>query len=67
MNMMISYQELVRTFPIEVMGADRVMFSVDYPYEDIHQACDWFDPLELEAGLKEKIAWGNASRVFNIK
>ncbi|HGS6421360.1 TPA: hypothetical protein ACMEND_005879, partial [Klebsiella variicola subsp. variicola] len=25
------------------------------------------DPLELEAGLKEKIAWGNASRVFNIK
>ncbi|EPG1663048.1 hypothetical protein, partial [Klebsiella pneumoniae] len=20
-----------------------------------------------EAGLKEKIAWGNASRVFNIK
>ncbi|HHB9727051.1 TPA: hypothetical protein ACN7TG_005302, partial [Klebsiella pneumoniae] len=22
---------------------------------------------ELEAGLKEKIAWGNASRVFNIK
>ncbi len=41
---------------IEVMGADRVMFSVDYPYEDIHQACDWFDPLELEAGLKEKIA-----------
>ncbi|STV22747.1 2-amino-3-carboxymuconate-6-semialdehyde decarboxylase [Klebsiella pneumoniae] len=21
---------------IEVMGADRVMFSVDYPYEDIH-------------------------------
>ncbi len=30
------------------------MFSVDYPYEDIHQACDWFDPLELEAGLKEK-------------
>ncbi|ENZ7203946.1 TPA: hypothetical protein ACSPOH_005379, partial [Klebsiella pneumoniae] len=21
----------------------------------------------LEAGLKEKIAWGNASRVFNIK
>jgi 2,3-dihydroxybenzoate decarboxylase len=52
---------------IEVMGADRVMFSVDYPYEDIHQACDWFDPLELEAGLKEKIAWGNASRVFNIK
>ncbi|MGY1280378.1 hypothetical protein, partial [Klebsiella pneumoniae] len=23
--------------------------------------------LELEAGLKEKIAWGNASRVFNIK
>jgi 2,3-dihydroxybenzoate decarboxylase len=52
---------------IEVMGADRVMFSVDYPYEDIHQACDWFDPLELEAGLKDKIAWGNASRVFNIQ
>ncbi|UMX89992.1 amidohydrolase [Klebsiella pneumoniae] len=51
---------------IGVMGADRVMFSVDYPYEDIpYQACDRFDPLELEAGLKEKIAWGNASRVFN--
>ena len=52
---------------LEIMGEDRVMFSVDYPYEDIHQACDWFDPLEMDAELKNKIAWGNASRVFDIK
>nr|VUD27981.1 Predicted metal-dependent hydrolase of the TIM-barrel fold [Salmonella sp. NCTC 7297] len=51
---------------IEIMGADRVMFSVDYPYEDIHQACDWFDPLEMDADLKNKIAWATPAAYLTL-
>ncbi|MBH2778017.1 amidohydrolase [Serratia marcescens] len=51
---------------IEVMGKDRVMFSVDYPYEDMCQAADWFDPLVLDADVKQSIAYGNARRVFSL-
>lgn len=51
---------------IEVMGKDRVMFSVDYPYEDMCQAADWFDPLILDADVKQSIAYGNARRVFTL-
>ena len=25
------------------VGADRVLYSVDYPYEDMGEAADWFD------------------------
>jgi len=25
------------------VGADRVLYSVDYPYEDVVQAKEWFD------------------------
>ena len=51
---------------IEVMGADRVMFSVDYPYEDMHEAAGWFDPLTLDAKVKQDIAFGTARRIFSL-
>jgi 2,3-dihydroxybenzoate decarboxylase len=51
---------------IEVMGAERVMFSVDYPYEDMHEAASWFDPLSLDTNVKQNIAYGTARRLFNL-
>ncbi|KAK7220875.1 hypothetical protein V2G26_008878 [Clonostachys chloroleuca] len=52
---------------IEEMGEDRVMFSVDYPYESNEDASDWFDYVEgLSSATKEKLAWKNAVRVLNI-
>jgi gamma-resorcylate decarboxylase len=52
---------------IEEMGEDRVMWSVDYPYESNEDAANWFDYVEgLGVRTKEKLAWENAERILNI-
>lgn len=52
---------------IEEMGEDRVMWSVDYPYESNEDAANWFDAVEgLGAETKKKIGWKNAERFFNL-
>ncbi|ETS73605.1 hypothetical protein PFICI_14551 [Pestalotiopsis fici W106-1] len=52
---------------IEEMGEDRVMWSVDYPYESNEDAANWFDYVEgLGVRTKEKLAWENAEKIFNI-
>lgn len=52
---------------IDVMGADRVMFSVDYPYDDMPQACAWFDEAPLTDDLRRRIGRDNALRLLSIK
>jgi gamma-resorcylate decarboxylase len=52
---------------IDEMGEDRVMFSVDYPYESNEDAADWFDNVEgLGIRTKEKLAWEVAEKLLNI-
>lgn len=52
---------------IEEMGEDRVMFSVDYPYESNEDAANWFDGVDgLGPRTKEKLGWKNAERIFNL-
>ncbi|WP_454561540.1 amidohydrolase family protein [Mycobacterium haemophilum] len=48
------------------VGADAVMFSVDYPYESCYDAIQGFERTTLSAGDREKIAHGNAERVLRI-
>ena len=36
-----------RTRPIAEIGVDRVLWSADYPFEDISDAADWFDKAPL--------------------
>ncbi len=45
---------------ISVMGHERVLFSVDYPYEDTQEACDWIEGVDLPRDVKEAIAYRNA-------
>lgn len=47
-------------------GEDRVMFSVDYPFEDDTEVSVWFDRLELNTHTKKKLAYENAKRLLNI-
>lgn len=55
------------TNTIEEMGEDRVMWSVDYPYESNEDAANWFDAVEgLGVTTKKKIGWANAERIFNL-
>lgn len=51
---------------IHEMGADRILFSADYPFEDMLEAAAWFDALELNDGDLRKIASENARRVLRL-
>jgi 2,3-dihydroxybenzoate decarboxylase len=52
---------------IAELGADRVMFSVDYPFEDMSDAAEWFDTAPLAESDRIKIGRGNAIRLFKLK
>jgi len=51
---------------ISVMGADRVMFSTDYPFEPVGAAAEWFDALDLDEETMRKIGRENAVRLFKL-
>jgi 2,3-dihydroxybenzoate decarboxylase len=48
------------------VGADRVLYSVDYPYEDVGEATEWFDKAPISEPDRVKIAYGNARQLFRL-
>ena len=48
------------------MGADRIMFSVDFPFNPSALGTKWMDELQVSAEDKTKILSGNASRLLRI-
>ena len=52
---------------IAEIGSDRVMLSVDYPYETMQEAAAWFDASLLCHNDRLKVGRDNAARVFAIK
>lgn len=38
------------------VGTDRILYSVDYPYEDMVEANDWFDQVAISDSDRQKIA-----------
>ena len=51
---------------IEELGADRVMFSVDWPFEDPGEACDWMDKTPIAEADRQKIGRDNAVKLFKL-
>ena len=49
------------------MGPDRVMFSVDWPFEDVGQGCDWFDNAAISDSDRAKVGRDNAVKLFKLK
>jgi len=49
------------------IGEDRVLFSVDYPFESMHQAAAWFDNASINENTREKIGRTNAECLFGLK
>jgi gamma-resorcylate decarboxylase len=47
-------------------GEDKVMFSVDYPFEDNVEIGGWFDRLELSTGTKKKLGYQNARKLLKL-
>jgi predicted TIM-barrel fold metal-dependent hydrolase len=52
---------------IAEIGSDRVMFSVDYPFEDFSDAADWFDTAEIGDTDRRKIGRTNAMELFKLQ
>jgi len=51
-----------------VNGADRIMFSTDWPFENIDHAALWFDALNtISEEDRFKIGRGNALKLFKLK
>jgi len=48
------------------VGADRVLYSVDYPFEDMAEAATWFDQAAISEPDRLKIAHSNAQKLFHV-
>ena len=48
------------------IGVDRVMFSTDWPFEDIGEGAVWFDASAISEPDRLKIARTNALRLFKL-
>jgi 2,3-dihydroxybenzoate decarboxylase len=57
-------QALINT--MSEMGADRVMFSTDYPYESMDRAAQWFDTCPISEADRLKIGRLNAKQLLKL-
>ena len=54
-------------FADQVVGADNIMFAIDYPYERTEEAVSFIRSAPFPADKLERIAFCNAERLFGIK
>ncbi|AAK88260.1 amidohydrolase [Agrobacterium tumefaciens] len=48
------------------IGADRILFSTDWPFENIDHASDWFHATSIAEADRVKIGRTNARRLFKL-
>lgn len=48
------------------VGADRILYSVDYPFEDFDEAAQWFDAADIGESDRLKIGRTNALQLFKL-
>ncbi len=51
---------------LSALGEDRVMFSVDYPYEDCEVAAEFIDSAPVSDAVRAKVCHGTARRVLRL-
>jgi 2,3-dihydroxybenzoate decarboxylase len=51
---------------IMTLGADRLLFAVDYPFEDHTQGATWFDSADIAEIDRRKIGRDNAIALFDL-
>jgi 2,3-dihydroxybenzoate decarboxylase len=49
------------------MSADRIIFSVDWPWGDNKQGVDWLDSMSISAADKAKIYHGNVEKLLHME
>jgi predicted TIM-barrel fold metal-dependent hydrolase len=48
------------------IGADRLLFSVDYPYETVQEQVEWFDNLAISETDRRQIGRENALELLRL-
>lgn len=48
------------------VGADHILFSTDWPFENIDHASDWFDATSISESDRVKIGRTNSARLFKL-
>ena len=48
------------------IGSDRILFSTDWPFENIDHASDWFDAAPIAEADRQKIGRDNARALFKL-
>jgi gamma-resorcylate decarboxylase len=49
------------------VGADRILFSTDWPFENVDHAAQWFDHASISEADRLKIGRTNAVNLFKLK
>ncbi len=58
--------EPVLRFCVEAVGADNIMFAIDYPYQQTDEAVAFLDAAAISPVDKNKIFYQNAERIFGV-
>lgn len=61
------FDEVPLQAAVAALGAERVLFSIDYPYEDSATAGRFMDAAKLSDAQRLAVASGNAERMLRIK
>ncbi|KAB5515508.1 hypothetical protein GE09DRAFT_1231293 [Coniochaeta sp. 2T2.1] len=61
-----NYSTKALKYCIDVLGEERCMYSIDYPYDTIDEAQEWWHGLDLPAKQKELVGRENAIRLFKL-
>jgi uncharacterized protein len=51
---------------LELGGANRIMFSTDYPYQSMKTARAFLEQIPVSNADRERIAHGNAEKLFHL-
>jgi 5-carboxyvanillate decarboxylase len=58
--------EAALRFCLERLGEDRILFAVDYPYEDSAAATQFLRTVSIPESARAKISHANAERWFKL-
>ena len=51
---------------IAEIGTDRILFSIDYPFENFKDACNWYDGVKLDEKAYQDIGRDNARKLYKL-
>ena len=51
---------------VQALGADRILFGTDYPFETIREACEFLDAAPVSEFDREKISFRNAESLLRL-